>query len=73
MDNLKQKSINAVIWSLIQRYGTQIFSLIIGVILARLLTPADYGLIGMITVFFALAMVFVNGGFGLAFIQKKKC
>ncbi|WP_117880639.1 lipopolysaccharide biosynthesis protein [Aureibaculum luteum] len=71
MKTLKQKSIDAIIWNLIQRYGNQIFSIIIGVILARLLTPADYGLIGMITVFFALAMVFVNGGFGLAFIQKK--
>ena len=71
MSDLKQKSIDAIIWNLIEKYGIQIFSLIIGVILARLLTPADYGLIGMISVFFALAMVFVNSGFGAAYIQKK--
>lgn len=71
MANLKEKSINAVIWNLLERYGNQFVSLIIGVILARILTPADYGLIGMITVFFALAMVFVNSGFGSAYIQKK--
>lgn len=71
MDSLKQKSIDAVIWNLLEKYGNQVIGLIIGVILARLLTPADYGLIGMITVFFALAMVFVNSGFGTAYIQKK--
>ncbi len=71
MTDLKQKSVDAIIWNLIQRYGTQVISLIIGVILARLLTPADYGLIGMISVFFALAMVFVNSGFGAAYIQNK--
>lgn len=71
MKDLKQKSIDAVIWNLIARYGIQLFSLIIGIILARLLTPADYGLIGMVTVFFALALVFVNSGFGKAYIQKK--
>lgn len=70
MQNLKQKSIDAVIWNLMDRYGNQIFSLIIGVVLARLLTPADYGLIGMISVFFALAQVFINSGFGAAYIQK---
>ena len=71
MNNLKQKSIDAIIWNLIEKYGIQVVGLIIGVILARLLTPEDYGLIGMIAVFFALAMVFVNSGFGAAYIQKK--
>lgn len=71
MSDLKQKSINAIIWSLIEKYGIQLVSLIIGIILARLLTPADYGLMGIITVFFALSMVFVNSGFGAAYIQKK--
>jgi len=71
MPNLKQKSVDAIIWNLIAKYGNQFFGVIIGIILARLLTPADYGLIGMITVFFALAMVFMKSGFGAAFIQKK--
>lgn len=71
MSDIKRKSIDAIIWNLFEKYGIQIVNLILGVILARLLTPADYGLIGMITVFFALAMVFVNSGFGAAYIQKK--
>ena len=55
-----------------EKVGIQFIKLILGVILARLLTPADYGLIGMITVFFAIALVFIDGGLGLAYIQKEK-
>ncbi|MDJ0645031.1 MAG: lipopolysaccharide biosynthesis protein [Flavobacteriaceae bacterium] len=71
MGSLKQKSINGVIWTLIEKFGIQFIKLILGVILARLLTPSDYGLIGMITVFFAIARIFIDSGFGMAYIQKK--
>ncbi len=71
MSSLKQKSINGVIWNLTEKVGKQFIKIVLGVILARLLTPADYGLIGMITVFFAISMVFIDSGFGLAYIQKK--
>ena len=72
MNGLKQKSINGVIWNLTEKVGKQFIKIVLGVILARLLTPADYGLIGMITVFFAISMVFIDSGFGLAYIQKKE-
>lgn len=72
MSNLKQKSIDGVIWTLIEKVGKQFIKIILGVILARLLTPADYGLIGMIMVFFAFSMVFIDSGFGAAYIQKKE-
>jgi O-antigen/teichoic acid export membrane protein len=71
LSDLKQKSIDAIIWNLVEKYGIQMVGLVIGIVLARLLTPSDYGLIGMITVFFAFASVFVNSGFGAAYIQKK--
>lgn len=71
MSTLKQKSVDGIIWNLTEKFGIQFIKLILGVILARLLTPADYGLIGMITVFFVVANVFVDSGFGLAYIQKK--
>lgn len=71
MKSLKQKSIDGVIWKSIEKVGIQLIKLVLGVILARLLTPADYGLIGMITVFFAISMVFIDSGFGLAYIQKQ--
>lgn len=71
MSNLKEKSINGVIWNLLEKFGVQIIKLILGVILARILTPADYGLIGMITVFISISIIFIDSGFGLAYIQKK--
>ena len=52
--------------------GTQIGGFVVSVILARLLEPKDFGTITLITVFIALAGVFVNGGFGTALIQKKE-
>lgn len=71
LNNLKQKSINGIIWSLTEKIGIQLIKLVLGVILARLLTPADYGLIGMITVFISISIMFIDSGFGLAYIQKQ--
>ena len=71
MDSLKQKSVDGVIWTLLEKFGSQFIKIILGVILARLLTPTDYGLIGMISVFFAISMVFIDSGFGLAYVQKQ--
>jgi O-antigen/teichoic acid export membrane protein len=69
--SLKQKTVKGISWNLIERFGIQIIKLMLGIILARLLTPEDFGLIGMITVFFAIANVFISSGFGQAYIQKK--
>ena len=71
MKNLKEKSIDGVIWNLLEKIGIQLIRLVLGVILARLLTPTDYGLIGMIMVFIAISVMFIDSGFGLAYIQKK--
>lgn len=71
MKTLKDKAINGVIWSLIERFGNQVIQFVIGLILARLLLPEDYGLLGMILVFISLAQVFVEGGFPAALIRKK--
>lgn len=70
-NNLKQKAISGMIWSAFQRYSTMIITFISGIILARLLTPHDYGCIGMLAIFMVLAECFIDGGFGEALIQKK--
>ncbi len=70
MSTLKDKAIKGVVWSLIERFGNQGIQFIIGLVLARLLMPEDYGLIGMILVFISLAQVFVEGGFSAALIRK---
>lgn len=70
--NLKQKAASGMIWTALQRYSTMIIQFISGIILARLLTPHDYGCIGMLMIFMVLAESFIDGGFGSALIQKKR-
>lgn len=70
--SLKQKTISGVIWSSLQRFGTMGISFISNIVLARLLTPDDYGCIGMLMIFIALSNTFIDGGFGSALIQKKR-
>jgi O-antigen/teichoic acid export membrane protein len=69
-DDLKQKMLGAVTWSSIDRFGQQAVQFVIGIILARLLSRADFGLIGMIMVFSALSFVLIESGFGLALVRK---
>ena len=71
-DNLKQKAASGMIWTAVQKYSTMIIGFISGIILARLLTPEDYGAIGMLAIFMSLAEVFIDAGFGSALIQKKE-
>ncbi|MCX3067005.1 lipopolysaccharide biosynthesis protein [Cetobacterium somerae] len=70
-NNLKSKVLSSLIWKLLERGGTQGIQFIIQIILARLLTPEDYGVIAIIMIFIALANVFIQSGFGTALIQKK--
>lgn len=69
---LKQKAVSGMIWTALQRYSTMFIQFISGIILARLLTPHDYGCIGMLMIFMVLAEAFIDGGFGSALIQKKR-
>jgi len=69
---LQRQTTRGVIWHLLEKVGLQATRFIVTVILARLLTPADFGLIGMIMVLFAIAQVFVEAGLGSAYIQKKE-
>lgn len=61
-----------MIWSGIQRFGTMGIGFISNMVLARLLTPDDYGCIGMLAIFMTVSNTFVDGGFGSALIQKKE-
>lgn len=70
--NLKQKAAAGMVWTAFQKYSKMIISFISGIILARLLTPHDYGCIGMLSIFMVLAETFIDGGFGSALIQKKQ-
>ena len=71
-NSLGQKTITGMLWSSVQRFGTILISFMSNIILARLLTPDDYGCIGMLMIFLALASTFIDGGLGSALIQKKE-
>lgn len=69
---LKQKAAAGMVWTALQKYSQMVIQFISGIILARLLTPFDYGCIGMLSIFMVLAEAFIDGGFGSALIQKKR-
>lgn len=71
-ENLKKKTVSGMIWSALQRFGTMGISFVSNIVLARLLTPDDYGCIGMLAIFITVSNTFVDGGFGSALIQKKE-
>ncbi len=61
-----------MVWTALQKYSFMFIHFISGIILARLLTPFDYGCVGMLAIFMTLAEAFIDGGFGSALIQKKR-
>jgi O-antigen/teichoic acid export membrane protein len=73
MQNLRGKAISGISWSFISHISQTIISFVMGLILARLLSPTEYGLVGMASVFIILSYVFVDSGFGMALIQRKNC
>lgn len=70
---IKQLTITGIFWRILENVYTQIITFVVGVILARLLEPREFGLIGMISIFIAVAQSFVDSGFTQALIRKKDC
>ncbi len=61
---------SGMIWAFGERIGAQIVTLIVSIVLARLLSPEEYTIVAIVTIFITIANVFVSGGFGNALIQK---
>ena len=70
-DSIGKKVSSNLMWRLFERFGAQGVTLIVSIVLARLLDPAVYGTIAIITVFTSILQVFVDSGLGSALIQKK--
>lgn len=68
----KEQFAKGTIWKLLERFIGRGISLVISVVLARLLTPDDYGLIALTTVFTNLSEILIDAGFGTALIRKKE-
>ena len=71
MDELRKKTLIGSLWMMIERFGYLSIQFISNLILARILMPDDFGTIGIMMVFIALAHVFVDSGFSASLIQKK--
>lgn len=69
--DIKKSVINGAFWKFAERIIAQVVSLIVSIIIARLLDPSDYGVVSIVTVFFAFANVIISGGLNTALIQKK--
>ncbi len=71
MSSVKEDTINGVKWSFIEKIAVQGIQFVLGIIMARLLSPSDYGVVAMYTVFFAVSQTFIDSGFTSALIQKQ--
>lgn len=69
--SLGKKMFHGVVWSALERVSIQAVQFILGIILARILTPREYGIIGILLVFIAVSNVFIDSGFAKALIQKQ--
>ena len=72
-NDLRSRTILGLFWSLVDSFANQGIQFIIGVVLARLLSPKDFGIIGVLSIFMAISQLFINGGFSNALIRKKYC
>ena len=70
-NNLQKAAFSGVLWKLIEKFSIQIFAFVQGIILARLLSPSDYGLVAMIGIFFSISYLLSDAGFSTALIRKE--
>lgn len=71
-DKLKSKTRHGLLWSLVERFSTQGIQFVFGIILARILTPNDYGIIAMPLIFLSIAQCFIDSGFSTALVRKNE-
>lgn len=72
-ESLKSKTLHGAFWTLLERLGTQLVGVVVSILLARILAPSDYGVIGLLSVFLSVSQMFIDCGFGAALIRKKDC
>lgn len=73
LKDLKKKTVKAIFWTFIDRAGSQFIGFVITIFLARLLSPAEFGLVAMASVVVAITRIFIDSGLNDSLIQKKEC
>lgn len=71
MGTLKNKVAKGAVWATLEKFVLQVVHFVVGMVLARLLTPTDYGTVALLSLFFAIAGSLATCGFGNALVQKK--
>lgn len=69
-ESLKKKTVKGVVWSALERFSAAGVNFIIGLIIARLLSPKEYGIIAMLAVFMAISQSVIDSGFSNALVRK---
>ena len=70
-ESLRHKTLKGTLWSSVERFSVQGIAFVVMIVMARILTPEDYGLVGMITIFIAVSQSLVDSGFSQALIRKQ--
>lgn len=65
------RNVKAFFWTVFDKIGIQLFTFVIGIFLARLLTPFDYGVVGLSSIFIAITDILIESGFSNALIRKQ--
>lgn len=71
--SLKARTISGLFWSAVDSFSNYGIHFIVGIILARLISPKEFGLVGMITIFISISTTFIHSGFSSALIRKNDC
>ncbi len=71
MAELRDKAINGMIWKAVDKFGAKLIQFVIGILIARVLSPDDFGIIGILMFFIALSDIILDSGFANALIQKQ--
>lgn len=72
-DQVKKQLVSGLLWNALEKFLLHGVTFFIGIVLARLLSPSDFGLIGMLSVFLQIINAFVNSGLNSALVQKHDC
>lgn len=70
-DELKSKAVSGARWGFIENFSSLAVTFFVGVVLARLLSPEEFGLVGTLTIFIALSISLIDNGFSAALIKKQ--
>ncbi len=73
VSSLKHKATNGFLWSFFEKFSVRGGQVAIGIVLARLLTPSDFGLIAMLAIFINISNSLVDSGLRKSLVQKQEC